>query len=117
MQKRINLVISILALVIVIMAISHNMSDYSSKRETVQAEVVMCEEITIYNAEKYHVTENGKMSTTVKYETKNLYNITVDINGEDYVVTREKCYEVGESISVTMITQYHGSELLKRECK
>ena len=46
------------------------------------------------------------------------YNITINIDGQDYVVVRFASYEPGESISVTRVDTYDdNNSLIKTEYK
>ena len=92
--------------------------EYSYEQTELEAVVIQCEKGT-YNpdaeylalAEMYMVQNNAYMSMScMDLANQNGtwdYNVTVDIDGDNYTVVREKSYEVGQNITITVINTYN----------
>lgn len=91
---------------------------YSYEQTELEAVVIQCEEGT-YNpdasymaiANMYLAQQNyGMWSMYMSLANANGtydYNVTIDIDGNNYTVVREEQYEVGQYITITMVNTYN----------
>lgn len=91
---------------------------YSYEQTELEAVVIQCEEGT-YNpdssymaiANMYLAQQNYRMwSMYMSLANANGtydYNVTIDIDGNNYTVVREEQYEVGQYITITMVNTYN----------
>ena len=102
---------------------------YSYEQTELEAVVIKCEEGTYHPDESYMAIANmylaqnnlGMWSMYMSLANTNgayEYNVTIDIDGNNYTVIREEKYEVGQYITIVMVSTYNtDSQLIKTECK
>ena len=91
---------------------------YSYEQTKLEAVVIQCEEGTYHPNASYIATANmylaqknyGLWSMYMSLANANGaydYNVTVDIDGNNYTVVREVQYEVGKYITITMVNTFN----------
>ena len=99
---------------------------YERKISQMQAEVIACEEVFCHPnqlyvdmAMKHEEQKNRAMSRhymQMAYEYAiRQYNVTVDLEGKIYNISRSNEYKTGEVIEIKVIDTYDGVELLERK--
>lgn len=102
--------------------------NYSYEETQIETIVIQCEEGTYHPdpsymtiANMYYSQKNYGLWTTYRnlaYSNGSYdYNITVNIEGVDYVIVRSEEYEIGQTIIITQKNTYKDSQLEKTEYK
>lgn len=123
MKKYVTLGIITILFVFILTGCGEN---YSYETTEIKTVVLQCEEGTYHPDESYlsianmyFVQQNLNMwniyrnlaDDNGKYD----YNVTINIDGNNYTVVREEQYEVGQYITITRINTYMDSQLVKTE--
>ena len=101
-------------------------TNYTFENEEIEATVVSCEKGNFVLASEYVAIANmylGKNKPSMYTMYMNLarsngtynYNISICIEGENYVVVRSEPYEVGQTIQVNVQYSYANGELVNVE--
>lgn len=118
-------VAEILMLVLLVFCLTACGSTYSQQTE-IEATVIKCEEGDFFPDQKYMTLAyasiaKDNMAMYAKYiklaEENGTYDykVTINIDGAEYIVTRQDIYEVGDTLSVTKTDIYSDSEIIRTE--
>lgn len=122
-----TLFVLMLLVIVPILIISFG-EKYSYEETEFEAIVIQCEEGTLNPdasflsiANMYLAQQNYGMWNTynsLAYSNGTYdYNVTVNIDGNNYTVVRENPYEIGQYITITEVKTYMDSQLVKTEYK
>ena len=99
---------------------------YSFEQKDIETTVIKCERgefrpNTLYFVMSYlyYIQKDESMGNSYKdlaYEKGSYdYNITIEIDNTNYIITRSKQYEVGQIITVKEIKYYSGIRLINKK--
>lgn len=112
-----TIIVAIIALVIVFFNLQKQFFNFSYAETEINTVVVECTKGNFLSTPTYFfTTEKSKLNFGTAYTACNgyyEYNITVNIDGTNYVVMRTEEYAVGQKITVTKCTTtYEGIETI-----
>lgn len=119
---------SIIILVIICIFATTACSSRTTETREVEATVVKCEKGTFMPHEEYLAEANiclafKKLEAYAYYkELANQhgswqYNVTVQFEGQEYIISRMEAFDVGTTLTVTATFTYAGDELVYVDCE